>query len=82
MHNGYSSILEILLSRDNYVTVHHRNIRLLAIDLFKIKNDLSNLIISELFDLRDIRYNFRSQTDFMLKKINTSNYGLTHQTMV
>ena len=76
VYNDYSSTFEILLSRDNSVTVHHRNIRLLAIELFKVKNDLSNPIMSELFDLRDIGYNFRSQTDFMLKKINTSNYGL------
>ena len=31
VYNDYSSTFEILLSRDNSVTVHHRNIRLLAI---------------------------------------------------
>ena len=34
--------------------IHHRNIRLLAIELFKVKNGLSNQIMSDLSDLRNI----------------------------
>ena len=41
---------------------------------FKVKNGLSNQIISELFNLRNIEYNLRSQT-FHLEQY-TTNYGL------
>ena len=34
--------------------IHQGNIRLLAIELFKVKNGLSNQIISDLSDLRNI----------------------------
>ena len=53
------------------------NIRLLAIELFKVKNGLLNQkILSELFDLRNIEYNLRSQTNFSLGTVYTINYGL------
>ena len=44
--------------------------------MFKVKNGLSNQIISKLFDLRNIKYNLRSQTDFRVGAVYTTNYGL------
>ena len=76
VYNDYESSFQELFELDNSVSVHHRNIRLLSIELFKVKNGLSNQIISELFDLRNIEYNLRSQTDFSLGAVNTTNYGL------
>ena len=46
------------------------------IELFKVKNDLSNRVMSELFDLRNIESNLCSQTDFSLGAVYTTNYGL------
>ena len=51
-------------------------IRLLAIELFKLKNSLSNRIMSELFDLRNIEYNLLSQTEFSVGAVYTTNHGL------
>ena len=76
VYNDYESSFQELLELDNSVSIHHRNIRLLSIELFKVKNGLSNQIISELFDLRNIEYNLRLQTDFSLGAVNTTNYGL------
>ena len=58
------------------MSIHHRNIRLLSIELYKVKYNLSNHVISELFNLRNINYDFRSQTDFELGLIYTTSYGL------
>ena len=33
-----------MLDLDNSVTIHHRNIQKLAIEMFKIKNDLSPML--------------------------------------
>ena len=53
VYNDYESSFQELLELDNSVSIHHRNIRLLAIELFKVKYFLSNQIMSELFDLRN-----------------------------
>ena len=61
---------------DNSVSIHHKNIRLLSIELYKVKRNLSNQVMSELFSLRNINYDFRSQTDFELGTIYTTAYGV------
>ena len=45
------SLFQELLELDNSVSIHHSCIRFLAIALFKVKNGLSNQIMSELFVL-------------------------------
>ena len=74
VYNGYESTFENLLELDNSVSIHHRNIRLLSIELYKVKLNSSNQVMPELFHLRNINYDFRSQTDFELKPIYA--YGL------
>ena len=76
VYNDYESTLENLFELDNSVSIHHRNIRLLSIKLYKVKHNLSNQVMSELFNLRNINYDFRSQTDFELRPIYTTAYGL------
>ena len=56
--------------------IHHRNNRSLSIELYKVNHNLSNQVIPELFNLRNITYDFRSQTDFELGPIYTTAYGL------
>ena len=75
-YNDQESSFQELLELDNSVSIHHRNIRLLAIKILKVKNGLSNQIMSELFDLRNTEYNLRSQTDFSLAAVYRTNYGL------
>ena len=75
VYNDHSSIFEDLLVKDNSVSIHHRNIRLLAIELYKAKNNLSSQLMLNLFQRREVNYNIRSQTDFSLRSVNTSSYG-------
>ena len=42
VYNDRSSTFEYLLVKDNSVSIHHRNIRLLATELCKAKNNLSS----------------------------------------
>ena len=76
VYNDHSSTFEDLLVKDNSVSIHHRNIRLLAIELYKAKNNLSSQLMLDLFQRREVNYNIRSQTDFSLRSVNTSSYGL------
>ena len=50
--------------RDKSFAVHQRNIQSLTIELFKAKENLSNNIMCNIFQTREINYNLRSQTDF------------------
>ena len=56
VYNDYESSFQESLGLDNLnsVSIYHRNIRFLTIELFKVKNGLSNQIMSELFDLQNI----------------------------
>ena len=64
------SSFEDLLKRDKLFTIHQRNIQSLAIELFKVKESLSNNIMYDIFQTRKINYNLRSQTDFASNCVN------------
>ena len=76
VYNDNESTFEDLLKKDNSVSIHHKNIRLLGIELCKVKNNLSNHLMSEIFNLRNIDYYLHSQTDFKQDPVNMVNYGL------
>ena len=69
------SSFEDLLKRDRSFTIHQRNIQSLAIELLKVKGNLSNNIIYDIFQTRKINYKLRSQTDFPSICVNTKKFG-------
>ena len=75
-YNDNELTFEDLLKKDNSVSIHHKNIRLLGIELYKVKNNQSNRLMSEIFNLRNIDYNLRSQINFKQGPVNTVNNGL------
>ena len=70
------STFEKLLEKDNSVTIHVKNLRILATELYKTKENLAAPIMHEIFEQRNIQYNLRSQTDFQLGSVKTVNCGL------
>ena len=75
VYKDYISSFEDLL-KDKSVTIHHRNIQSLTIKLFKVKQNPSNSMSSNILPTRSISYNLRSQTDFIRSNASTSQYGL------
>ena len=49
VYNDHRSTFEDLFMQDNSVSIHHRNIRLLATELQKAKNNLLSQLMLELF---------------------------------
>ena len=70
------SSFEDLLKKDRSFTIHQRNIKSLAIKLFKVKGNLSNNIMYDIFQTRKINHKMRSQTDFASICVNTKKFGL------
>ena len=53
IYSDKQSSFETLLEKDGSVSVHNRNLQILAAEIYKIKNDLSPLIVTELFEQRN-----------------------------
>ena len=69
VYHDFSSTFEQLLIKDNSMSVHHRNIQYLAIELFKVKSGTAPSPLNEIFQIRilpedSVARNLRSQSLF------------------
>ena len=71
-----SSSFTELLKKDNLDCIHYRNIQSLAIELRNVKHTILKSLILDIFCLRSVDYNLRTQTDFLKPSTNTTRYGL------
>ena len=64
------------LEKDGAVTIHHRNIQNIGIEMFKAKNNLSPTMMKEIFPDRNYSDpHLRSQVDFEVPPVNSVNNG-------
>ena len=71
VYRDYESSFQELLKKDNSLTFHQRNIHHVAIEMFKIKNDLSPPFMKDIFttdEHRNSGYDFRRPNINSLKK--------------
>ena len=73
--DNYSSYVDLLV-KDKSFTIHQRNIQSLAIELFKVKRKLSNVIMCNILKTTTLTYKLRSHTDFIRVCVNARRYGL------
>ena len=59
VYRDNNSSIESLLEKSVSVTIYHRNLQLLAVVYFKALNNLSPSIMSELFEIEDMKYELR-----------------------
>jgi len=69
--NDKKSSFQELLDKDNSFTVHDKNIQKLCIEMFKVVEETSPRIFSELFHKRENKYDLRQKDFFTIPKINT-----------
>ena len=69
------STFQQLLEKDNSVSIYHSNLQALAIEMFKISNNLSPDIVKEIFQKRIVPYNLRSENSFMSRQVNSLYHG-------
>ena len=72
MYDDYTSSFEHLLKINGSVTIHHRNVQLVAVEMFKVKNGLCPEIMKDLFQLNQ---NPRNRSTFIIPKVNSEYMG-------
>ena len=83
VHRDETSSFNELLAKDGSVTIHHRNLQFLAIEMYKVFNGIATAFMSNIFgkhlnaDTENLSANTRSATSFdNHHNPNTVKYGL------
>ena len=75
VYRDYNATFSELLSKDKSVTIHQRNLQLLATEIFKTKNELNPKIMEEIFTFKNVDYDFRNNTSLKIGNLKTVYYG-------
>ena len=74
-YNDNNSSFEDLLVTPGSIRIHHRNLQILATEIYKALNNLSSSLMTELFQLKGINYNLRKGNTLTWRNIKTVKYG-------
>ena len=76
VYNDHFSSFEELHSKDESVTVHQRNLQILATEMHKMLNGLSPDIMQGIIEIKSNYYNTRNAPAFSSRNTKTVRYGL------
>ena len=77
IYNDKRSSFEDLSEKDNSVSIHHKHLQALAIEMFKAYTKTSPEKMHEVFLVKKQgNYNLRNQTDFVIPQVKCVYYGL------
>ena len=65
-----------LLEQSGSVSIHHRNLQSLAIEIYKAHNNLSSDLMSDLFKLKKTTYNLQNMSALSSTNTKTTKYGI------
>ena len=76
IYKDKASTFEQLLEKDSSVSIHTRNLRFLAVEMFKVVKGLAPTIINDLFPLKETNnYNLRRRLFFKIPRYETMRNG-------
>ena len=76
LYDDFDSNFEELLKMDGSVTIHHKCIQKLTIEIYNIKNKVSNGMLNSFFKLKKSNYILRRNSTFVRTLPSTNKYGI------
>ena len=74
-YNDKSSSYSELLTKDRSVTIHHRNIRALAAEIYKVIQGISPPLLNEVFVPHQCNYDLRGNSFLERRRVKSVRYG-------
>ena len=65
-----------MLDKAKFLSVHHKNIQVLAKEVYKAVNGLAPTIMNSILEIKDIEYNLTNKINFKSRRINSVPYGI------
>ena len=76
VYSDKTSTFQELLDKDKSVSLHNKNIQVLATEIYKTVNGLAPTIMNSIFEIKDIEYNLRNKINFKSRRINSVRYSI------
>ena len=64
-----------MLKQNKSVSIHQRNLQILATNIFKTKNGLNPVIMEDVFNFKNLAYNFRNTETVNRNNVSSVKYG-------
>ena len=71
VYDDRQSTFEELLNINKSVTIHHRNVEVLATELYKVHHGLAPELVNDIFKKRNMTYYFRRNSTFETRNIKS-----------
>ena len=75
IYNDFSSNFSELTEKDKFVTIHHRNLKTLAYEIYEVKNIMAPEILTLIFPQKESNYSLRNSIMLQVRSIKTAMYG-------
>ena len=76
VYKDFNTSFQELLTEDNSLNIHDRNLQKLVTEIFKVKNGLSPELMNDVFEFIEKPYSLRTTSHFRSRKIRTTKYGI------
>ncbi|XP_053402429.1 uncharacterized protein LOC123548413 isoform X4 [Mercenaria mercenaria] len=76
VYNDYSSSYKELLTKVNLPSLHIRRMRIMAMQTYRIFNEISPVVLSDLVIKRNSSFNFRYSNILQVPRVKTTTYGV------
>ena len=74
--DDFESPLQDLLQKNGVLPLHISRMKLMAREVFKIVNNIATSYLHDLISLKPSTYDFRSERQAQLPRVNSTRYGL------
>ena len=76
VYKDNTSSFKQLLKLSGSISIHHKNLQLLAIEIYKALNNLSSPLMADLFHIKGMKYNLRNKNMLVTTNNKTSRFGI------